>query len=82
MRSYDPDLDKRPYFVVANKLDELEDPEELTSRLSEHFLRSVGINFCAVSALTEDGIPELVKQIIDFTEKNPETQERGKALCA
>ncbi|MBP8684062.1 MAG: GTPase ObgE [Synergistaceae bacterium] len=70
MRSYDPDLDKRPYFVVANKLDELENPEELLGRLSEHFC-SVGINFCAVSALTEEGIPELVKHIIDFTEKNP-----------
>ncbi len=70
MRSYDPDLDKRPYFVVANKLDELENPEELIGRLSEHF-GSVGINFCAVSALTEEGIPELVKHIIDFTEKNP-----------
>ncbi len=31
MRSYDPDLDTRPYFVVANKLDELdESTDDLT----------------------------------------------------
>jgi GTP-binding protein len=70
MRSYDPDLDTRPYFVVANKLDELEKNEDLLVRLSEHFA-SIGVSFCAVSALTEEGIPELVKHIIDFTEKNP-----------
>ncbi len=70
MRTYDPDLDIRPYFVVANKLDELEEPEELLRKLSRHF-DSIGISFCAVSALTEEGIPELVKLIIDFAEKNP-----------
>lgn len=70
MRSYDPDLDTRPYFVVANKLDELDESDDLVDRLSRHF-SSAGIKFCAVSALTEDGIPELVKHIIDFTEKNP-----------
>lgn len=70
MRSFDPDLDTRPYFVAANKLDELEEPEELLDKLSRHF-GSAGISFCAVSALTEEGIPELVRHIIDFTEKNP-----------
>lgn len=70
MRSYDADLDKRPYFVAANKLDELEDPQELVGRLAGHF-ESQGIRFCAVSALTEEGIPELVKQIIAFTDANP-----------
>ena len=70
MRSFDPDLDNRPYFVAANKLDELEEPEKLIKRLSDHF-ESQGISFCALSALTEEGIPELVKQIIAFTEKNP-----------
>lgn len=70
MRTYDPDLDKRPYFVVANKIDELENPTDLIQKLSKHF-GSIGINFCAVSALTEEGIPELVKHIIEFTEKNP-----------
>ncbi len=70
MRTFDPDLDKRPYFVVANKLDEVEEPEELIQRLSDYF-KSKGINFCALSALTEEGIPELVKHIIEFTEKNP-----------
>ena len=70
MRSYDPQLDERPYFVVANKLDELSDPEELIDELKTHF-DSLKVPFCAVSALTEEGIPELVKQIIKFTDANP-----------
>ncbi len=70
MRSYDKNLDNRPYFVVANKLDELEDPEELLNKLSKHF-KSINIPFCALSALTEEGIPQFVKQIIDFTDANP-----------
>ena len=70
MRSFDHDLDTRPYFVVANKLDELDEPEDLVGKLSRHFM-SEGISFCAVSALTEEGIPELVRHIIDFTDKNP-----------
>ncbi len=70
MRSFDPQLDERPYFVVANKLDELPEPEELISKLKVHF-DSLNVPFCAVSALTEEGIPELVKQIIKFTDANP-----------
>lgn len=70
MRKYDDDLDNRPYFVVANKLDELDEPEELIEKLKSHF-SSMNIPFCAISALTEEGIPELVKQIIIFTDENP-----------
>lgn len=70
MRLYDDKLADRPYFVVANKVDELKDSDELTCRLREHF-KSQDIPFCVVSALTEEGIPEMVKQIITFTDANP-----------
>lgn len=70
MRSYDKDLNDRPYFVAANKLDMLEDPEPLINRLKEYFA-SVNIQFCPISALTGEGIPELVNQIIAFTNSNP-----------
>ena len=70
MRLYDPNLDERPYFVVANKLDEIEDNGALTAKLRAHF-ETQDIPFCAVSALTDEGIPGLVKQIIKFTDANP-----------
>lgn len=70
MRSYDSELDSRPYFVVANKLDEAENPSEIVEKLSNHF-SSIGIQFCAISALTEEGIPELVKLITNFTDAHP-----------
>lgn len=70
MRTYDPELDKRPYFVVANKLDEAVEPEVITEKLSTHF-KKIDVPFCAVSALTEEGIPELVAQVIAFTDAHP-----------
>lgn len=70
MRSYDSDLENRPYFVAANKLDEAVDAESITKRLSDHF-KAMDIPFCAISALTEEGIPELVKMIVNFTEAHP-----------
>ena len=70
MRAYDGKLDSRPYFVVANKLDELDDPEPVVAKLAAHF-EELGISFCAVSALTDEGIPKLVKEIIRFTDANP-----------
>jgi GTP-binding protein len=70
MRQYDQKLDERPYFVVANKLDELAEGSDIVSKLSDHF-KSLNIQFCAVSALTEEGIPQLVKHIIKFTDAHP-----------
>lgn len=70
MRSYDSNLESRPYFVVANKLDEVLEPEIIIKKLAGHFAAK-NIPFCAVSALTEEGIPELVKMIISFTDAHP-----------
>lgn len=70
MRSYDPELESRPYFVVANKLDEVLEPGAAVSRLAAHFAAK-NVPFCAVSALTEEGIPELVKMIVGFTTAHP-----------
>lgn len=70
MKEYTKDLDERPYFVVANKLDEVDEPEELVAKLKEHF-EALGVYFCAVSALTDEGIPELMKHVIKFTNAHP-----------
>lgn len=70
MKLYDPNLEERPYFVVANKLDEIEGNDELVPKLRSYF-EEKNIPFCTVSALTDEGIPDLVKQIIKFTDANP-----------
>lgn len=70
MRLYDPELEKRPYFVVANKLDEAPEPDIVVKQLAANF-KATGVPFCAVSALTDEGIPELVKMIAAFTEAHP-----------
>lgn len=57
-----PDLDTRPYFVVANSLMNWKRMKIFLWGLSEHFA-SIGVSFCAVSALTEEGIPELVEHL-------------------
>ena len=72
MRKYDPELDERPFFVAGNKLDEV--PEEfvpeLTAQLSDYFEKK-GVSFMTLSALTEEGIPELVKRVTKFTADHP-----------
>ena len=72
MRKYDPELDERPFFVAGNKLDEV--PEEfvpeLTAQLADYFEKK-GVSFMTLSALTEEGIPELVKRVTKFTADHP-----------
>ncbi len=72
MEKYDPELEKRPYFVVANKLDEVDEglAKELAERLAAYF-KGKDILMIAASALTEEGIPELVKEIIKFVKDHP-----------
>ena len=72
MEKYDPELEKRPYFVVANKLDEADEEtaKELAERLTVYF-GGKNIRMIAASALTEEGIPELVKEIIKFVKDHP-----------
>lgn len=81
MRSYDSELENRPYFVVANKLDEAVDAEGITKKLSNHF-KAMDIPFCAISALTEEGIPELVKMIVSFTEAHPRPKSEVRLFAA
>lgn len=70
MRAYDASLDERPYFVVANKIDLAQDAGRLTKKLSTAF-NEKNIFFLAASALTEQGIPELVDKIVEFARKHP-----------
>ena len=82
MKEYDPALDERPYFVAANKLDEVsgEDAKELVDRLTEYF-KQKGVRLIASSALTEEGIPQLVKEIISFTKEHPRPESNVRLFA-
>jgi GTP-binding protein len=49
----------RPRLVAANKIDVLDDPERL-ARLSGH-LESIGVPLFPISAVTGDGLPQLLE---------------------
>lgn len=82
MRKYDPELDSRPYFVAANKLDEVpeEEASELVQKLREYF-EAMNIKMIASSALTEEGVPELVREIISFTATHPRPESNVRLFA-
>ncbi|MGI6443303.1 MAG: GTPase ObgE [Synergistaceae bacterium] len=70
MKSYDNQLKERPYIVVGNKIDVLDDTNEVIKALEKHFKKN-NIKFYPISALTGEGVVDLVKQIIEFSKSNP-----------
>lgn len=58
LRLYNPDLAKRPYWVVANKMD---DPAAATNLKA--FRRAIRRNVLPISALTHEGIPQLKRRL-------------------
>ncbi len=70
--SYSSDLLQRPYFVVGNKTDLA--GTEGTADILRARLEERGIEFHAVSALSGDQIPELVRRIASFVRENPRPQ--------
>jgi GTP-binding protein len=59
LAAYDPQLAERPQFVVATKLDALDEPERL-ERLRER-ARADGRDFFEISSVTNRGVRELVR---------------------
>ncbi|MEG1911756.1 MAG: GTPase ObgE [Cloacibacillus sp.] len=82
MKSYDPEMEERPYFVAANKLDEVDDDtaHQLVEKLTAHFA-NLGVRLIASSALTEEGIPQLVKEIISFTNEHPRPESNVRLFA-
>ncbi len=58
LRQYSPELASRPQIVAANKVDILEDPENL-ERLRAH-VESLGFTLCEISAAAHQGTRALV----------------------
>lgn len=58
---YSQELVKKPQIVVANKIDALSD-KELIEELKSYF-KEKGYEFCAISALTGEGLKELKERL-------------------
>ena len=61
LASYNQDLATRPQFVVATKIDALDDPQRLAS-LRERAAKD-GKSFFAISSATNEGVRELVNAV-------------------
>ena len=67
LKSYGFGLDKRPVILVASKMDEEGAEERLKS-----FKKHIKTPIIPLSALTEQGIDEIVYQCADLVEKTPQ----------
>ena len=61
LASYDPQLAERPQFVIATKLDALDEPERL-EKLKQR-ARADGREFFEISSVTNRGVRELVQAV-------------------
>ncbi len=79
LASYNPELAQRPQFVIATKLDALDEPERLNSL--KKFVDEEQKPFFAISSATGEGIRELIYAIgakldeLKANELKPETVE-------
>ena len=69
LKEYSPELASRPMIAVANKLDIMQDPENL-ARLKE-YLDSLGIPLYEMSAATHRGTKELMRVIYERLKELP-----------
>lgn len=56
---YNPELLQKPQLVAANKIDSLDDPEQLAALEAQ--ARALGLPFHRISAVTGDGVPALLE---------------------
>ena len=68
-KEYGADLASRPCIVIGNKID-IEGTEE-NSKLLQAEAEKFSANYMAVSALTGENIPELIKNIAELVRKTP-----------
>ncbi|MBX3300354.1 MAG: GTPase ObgE, partial [Acidobacteria bacterium] len=61
LANYDPDLARRPQFVVATKIDSLDDPDRLENLRKKAAM--LGRPFYAISSATGEGVKQLVDAV-------------------
>jgi GTP-binding protein len=74
LESYNPDLAARPQFVVATKIDALDEPERLDSLRAQ--AQADGKPFFAISSATGAGVRELVNAIAAKLDELAETNRQ------
>jgi len=67
---YSPELAKRPQIIVANKVDSL-DPEIVDIPAFEAYVASLGCKLLYVSAVTGEGIDEMIRYVAERLEELP-----------
>lgn len=74
LRQYKPELLERPYLIVANKID-LPQAQENLGMLQEKF----GDKVMAISAVTGQGLDELIEKTFALLQSVPPTEHVGEA---
>lgn len=67
---FDSDLTKKPQIVVVNKID-IPEVKEKKNAIREAF-REAGIEVLFVSAVTREGVPELIRAVMNLLKDNRE----------
>jgi GTP-binding protein len=67
---YSPELAERPQIILANKVDSL-DPELVDVPAFEAYVKSLGCKLIYVSAVTGEGIDEMIRYVADRLEELP-----------
>lgn len=76
LRAHDEDLAARPQIVVATKIDALDEPERL-ERLRER-AKEDGHPFYAVSAVTGNGVKELINAVVRLLDEQKDSLVEDK----
>lgn len=74
LEAYRPELMNRPYLIVANKMDLPEAPENLRRLQELHGNKVIGI-----SAVTGQGLSELIEKTYDLLQSIPVTEHVGES---
>ena len=82
LAEYDVRLSERPTLIVLNKSDEVDEVvlPELIAKLTEYF-KTKGFNTVVTSALTDEGIEFLTKELVKFTKIHPRPQSQVKLFA-
>jgi GTP-binding protein len=76
LRSYNPELAQRPQFVIATKIDALDEPERLEALRRQ--AAADGLPFYEISSVTNRGTKELVAAIaVRLDELTEATRQAG-----
>jgi GTP-binding protein len=72
LESYNPELLEKPHLVAANKIDALDDPKRLTTL--EKRARKLKLKFFRISAVTREGVNELIEAAWPIIAKGREAE--------